>query len=727
VKFAFILALLLMPAVCRCAEQLSIAEVNRILTTPSETAERKATLRGVISFVAAAPAYRAAAIQQDGVGVMARFPASVPIPGLGDEVEVDATIKFVSDNPNTTITVEAARVVGHPGPPAPVRCSLDDVVSGRMNRRTVEVEAVVLQAVYQSDLWLLQLADAETWSNARIYSAPANWSPRDWFGARVRFRGFAAGRGPLALRCSSPEEITILSPGSASAYSGEEKTAAALRAAGASSGTRVKMKAIVTGLLGDQIYLRNAEMPLRAAVLYPVEGVDPKLPRALAPVVPKMNVGDQVEVVGSPQVVGADVRLRHASFRVLGPGEAPVPVPVEATALADGSAANEFVRVGGRLLERAQAEGSGAFLETLHISSQKGPVKAVFESRRGGFLQSLKPDDLVELTGFVTATGTSPAFNLRLANAADARSLGVDPAVPRQRLIRVIAVGSAAVLGVLFWAWFLRRKVSARTAALAVVNARLTAEIEERKKAQADVDRALSAERELGELKTRFVSLVSHEFRTPLGITMSAVELLRHYGERLAPAKLNELHNDIHDATLRMSGLMEQVLVLGRVEAGKQPLHSAPLDLTGLGEKLVDEMRSATNARCRLNFRAENDVSGACADEGLLRHILSNLLSNAAKYSSPGSEVDLTVRREGADAVFTIRDHGIGIPVADQARLFEAFHRATNVGETPGTGLGLLIVKRCVDMHGGRVWFDSREGEGTTFFARLPVFADPTK
>jgi signal transduction histidine kinase len=275
-------------------------------------------------------------------------------------------------------------------------------------------------------------------------------------------------------------------------------------------------------------------------------------------------------------------------------------------------------------------------------------------------------------------------------------------------MMNVAAIAIASIVGALAWVWFAQRKVDARTAELAVANKQL--------------DAALVQERELGDLKTRFVSLVSHEFRTPLGITMSAVELMRHYAERLTAEKRTELLDDIHSATLRMSSMMEQVLLLGRVEAGKIPFTAKPLDLAELGGRLADESLSATNRKCPVALAAAAGVEGAAGDEMLIRHIFSNLISNAVKYSPGGAPVEFHVYREGSSAVFSVRDRGIGIPAADQARLFEAFHRAKNVGETPGTGLGLLIVKRCVDLHHGTISFDSREGEGTTFTVRLPLF-----
>lgn len=246
-----------------------------------------------------------------------------------------------------------------------------------------------------------------------------------------------------------------------------------------------------------------------------------------------------------------------------------------------------------------------------------------------------------------------------------------------------------------------------------------TAELE---KARVEVSRALEQERELGELKSRFVTMVSHEFRTPLGIIMSAIELMRHYNERLPKEQLEELQTDIFNATRLMAGLMEQVLVLGRVEAGKLGCKLAPCDLDTLAGKLTDESLSATNRKCPVIWRPEGDVSGAQADEALLRHIFSNLITNAVKYSPEGSEVVFTLRREGRLAVFQVIDKGIGIPEEDRERLFEAFHRCGNVGEIPGTGLGLVIVKRCVDLHEGTLEIDSEVGKGTTFTVRLPLF-----
>jgi len=171
-----------------------------------------------------------------------------------------------------------------------------------------------------------------------------------------------------------------------------------------------------------------------------------------------------------------------------------------------------------------------------------------------------------------------------------------------------------------------------------------------------------------------------------------------------------------------MAGMMEEVLVLSRLDAGKLNFQPAPLDLNLFCRRVVDEVLSATSRRCRIELSLYSIPTEAQADERLLGHIFTNLLSNAVKYSEAGATVHFSVARNGQDAVCVIRDEGIGISEEDQQQLFKAFHRGSNVGTRPGTGLGLLLVKRCAELHGGAVQVNSRTGEGTTVTVRLPVF-----
>jgi PAS domain S-box-containing protein len=242
-----------------------------------------------------------------------------------------------------------------------------------------------------------------------------------------------------------------------------------------------------------------------------------------------------------------------------------------------------------------------------------------------------------------------------------------------------------------------------------------------RKQAEAELLRTLDREKELGRLRSNFVSMVSHEFRTPLGIIQSSAEILEDYLDRLEPTERSDHLQSIRKNTCRMAGLMEGVLLLGGFDAGKIEFKPVPLELWAFVRSLVDEVLSATKRRCPIELRLGEMPPEIQADERLLQHIFTNLLSNAVKYSDAGRTVRFEVGRAGADMLCVIRDQGIGIPQADREWLFNAFHRGHNVSDRPGTGLGLVIVKRCVDLHGGKIKVESNPGEGTIVTVTLPI------
>jgi len=234
-------------------------------------------------------------------------------------------------------------------------------------------------------------------------------------------------------------------------------------------------------------------------------------------------------------------------------------------------------------------------------------------------------------------------------------------------------------------------------------------------------DYELRAERELGKLKSNFVSMVSHEFRTPLGVIKAAGESLTRYFQRLTESQRVELLGDIAKSTRRMNDLIEEVLLLGKVEAGRMECRPALVDLAAVCRRVLTEIRTATHDVCPIEFTAPEVMPDVKLDEGLLVIILNNLVSNAVKYSLPGRPVRLGLRCDASQVVLEVRDEGLGIPADDQANLFKSFHRGANVGGISGTGLGLTIVKRCVELHRGEVAFESEEGKGTIFTVRLPI------
>lgn len=243
-----------------------------------------------------------------------------------------------------------------------------------------------------------------------------------------------------------------------------------------------------------------------------------------------------------------------------------------------------------------------------------------------------------------------------------------------------------------------------------------------RKKSEQEMREALEQQRALNALRSRFVAMTSHEFRTPLAAILSAEELLRHYGDRLPPEERRETLDSIAAGVQRMSRMLDRVLLLGRADAQMLDFQPAAIDLGDLCRRLVAEARlQHPQGACEVACSVADEARAGCYDEKLLRHIFVNLLSNAIKYSPAGGRVCFEVSLEGGETVFRVRDQGIGIPAGEIGHLFESFHRASNVGDIQGTGLGLAIVKNAVERHGGTVAVESVLGEGSTFTVRLPT------
>ncbi|TAF05718.1 MAG: PAS domain S-box protein [Nostocales cyanobacterium] len=247
------------------------------------------------------------------------------------------------------------------------------------------------------------------------------------------------------------------------------------------------------------------------------------------------------------------------------------------------------------------------------------------------------------------------------------------------------------------------------------------ADITSRKQLEQEIRVALEKEKELNELKSRFISMTSHEFRTPLSTILSSSELLEHYRYRWTQEKqLTHLHR-IQTAVHRMTEMLDDILVSGKAEAGKLEYRPLLFDLVKYCRQLVEDFRLNLRTQHFISFSSEYESISCYTDEKLLGHILSNLLSNAIKYSDNSSLITLKLACEDEKVVLEIQDQGIGIPEEDLPHLFESFHRARNVGNILGTGLGLAIVKKCVDICQGAISVNSQIGTGTKFTVKLPL------
>jgi PAS domain S-box-containing protein len=248
-------------------------------------------------------------------------------------------------------------------------------------------------------------------------------------------------------------------------------------------------------------------------------------------------------------------------------------------------------------------------------------------------------------------------------------------------------------------------------------------DISERKLMEEELRRALQKEKELNELKSRFVSMVSHEFRTPLATILSSSDLLKRYNQKMTEERKQEHLQTIQVQVKRLTGMLEDILTIGKAETVGISINPSPIELKGFCQEIVTEMQMIAPTH-HFRFSIVRPGSPVLLDGKLMRRAMTNLLSNAVKYSPQGSTIYFSVFGGNRQTMFYIRDEGIGIPEEDQKHLFEVFHRAQNVGTVPGTGLGLAIVKQAVDAHLGTIGVSSLPGKGTAFSISIPVMAN---
>ena len=231
---------------------------------------------------------------------------------------------------------------------------------------------------------------------------------------------------------------------------------------------------------------------------------------------------------------------------------------------------------------------------------------------------------------------------------------------------------------------------------------------------------SLSRARELNQLKTRFVSFASHEFRTPLTAIQVTSEVIDKLAERGEMERVQRGTRTIQTSVRRLNDLIDNVLVLGRAESGSLSFQPTQIDVCQFVYDLVEEVRRGIGAGHEVSVNCRSNVQGIYTDPTLLQLALNNLLSNAVKYSDSGSTVRLDVERQYDTLYFRVTDEGLGIPEGDLPFLFEPFHRAENVRQIRGTGLGLAIVRQVVELAGGTLGVQSTLDEGSTFTLTLP-------
>ncbi|NDJ20688.1 PAS domain S-box protein [Nostoc sp. B(2019)] len=245
-------------------------------------------------------------------------------------------------------------------------------------------------------------------------------------------------------------------------------------------------------------------------------------------------------------------------------------------------------------------------------------------------------------------------------------------------------------------------------------------DITDYKYAESELNQALEQAKQLSELRARFLSMVCHQFRTPLNTVSFSNSLLKRHMDEWTQEEIQPLFDHIQTAVEQLSQMLDDILFFAKAEAAKINFQPKSIELVQFCNDLVGQMQM-NSSQNPINFISEVDCLTAYVDKKLLESVLKNLLDNAIKYSPSHSVIDLKLCGENGKIIFQVKDRGIGISLADQQQLFEPFYRGSNIDHIPGTGLGLSIVKTLVDLHGGQIAMESEVGVGTTFTVMLPL------
>ncbi|MBD2775453.1 ATP-binding protein [Iningainema tapete] len=236
----------------------------------------------------------------------------------------------------------------------------------------------------------------------------------------------------------------------------------------------------------------------------------------------------------------------------------------------------------------------------------------------------------------------------------------------------------------------------------------------------AQTQAALEKQKQLNEFRSQIIATVSHEYRTPLASILAAASTVKQNSHKLDESRKQRFLQIIEQKVRHMSKLVDDMLVVNQFELNKTKFKPVSLNLNQFFAELIDELQQLTSEQHKLIFKVTGNNFSFCGDKGLLRQIFSNLMSNAIKYSPEGGNIEFHLIEEETQIVFSVQDWGIGIPTKDQENLFQSFCRGGNVGTISGTGLGLVITKACVDLHGGKITLSSQLGQGTKVTVSLP-------
>jgi signal transduction histidine kinase len=660
------------------------------------------------------PHHKTLFVQDESAGIWVARTFQETNFNAGDLLELNGATWAISVF-GCAIKPNTIRVLGKAPLPTPKQVTYETMASGRDEGQRSQVQGVVRKMAYEFGLLELELAAGNDRFTVYLPRFEGRSLPTNLIGARVEVAGICSmklddqGR-IMGLWYYAPdlESIAVLRAPAANPYREPTQPINSLLRydTWASFGERVKIAGVVTYWLpSGRLFLRDDTRSVPVDLMQPWTHADPQGRYLDPPYFPALKPGDRIEAIGYRSIIDGQFSIVDAEVRLAGSARPLAPLNVTPQQALDPDLDGELVSLEGRLIESEARHAGKATNQVLSLMAGNTLFEAELVDPGPASFKAAN-NSLVRVTG-VNTVQTDPShrarfFRLLMRDSDDATVLQGPPGWTLRIASRIGAVAALVIVAGLVWIIVLRRQVALSTASLRRANVRL---------------------KELNALKSNFISMVSHEIRTPLALIQSSGEILGRYLERLSPEKRQRHLDTISQSVTRMVMLVEDVLMFSRAESGPMDFKPAPLDLPKFCQELVDEVKSATSRRCPIRLCISNGTGSAGVDEMLTRHILVNLLTNAVKFSKPGDEVLLEASAKPNEVVFQVQDHGIGIPEAEQAKIFEPFYRGRDVEHIPGTGLGLVIVKRCVERHGGTLELESKQGHGTRFTVRVPTYS----